>query len=178
MLRSLRAALIALALLIPGVVGHAQDATPPASPTACPATTEEQNAALARRWLEDVINAHDLAALDEILAPAAALDSATFAENPGPQQVLGALLTGFPDVQQTIEAVITQDDLVVIRYRSTGTHAGEFQGYAPTGKTITWTGTNIYRIECGRIADVWSEVDALGRIEQMTDSAPAGTPAP
>ncbi|MFN8677312.1 MAG: ester cyclase [Thermomicrobiales bacterium] len=178
MLRLLHAALIALVLLTPGVVGHAQDATPAASPTACPATTEEQNAAIARRWLEDVINAHDLAVLDEILAPAAALDSATFAENPGPQKVLGALLTGFPDVQQTIEKVITQDDLVVIRYRSTGTHTGEFQGYAPTGKIITWTGTNIYRIECGRIADVWSEVDALGRIEQMTGEAPAGTPAP
>jgi hypothetical protein len=178
MLRSLRAALIALVLLIPGVMGHAQDATPAASPAACPATTEEQNAALARRWLEDVINAHDLAVLDEILAPAAALDSATFAENPGPRKVLGALLAGFPDVQKTIEAVITQDDLVVIRYRSTGAHEGEFQGIAPTGKTITWTGTNIYRIECGRIADVWSEVDALGRIEQMTGAAPAGTPAP
>jgi hypothetical protein len=178
MLRPLRAVLLTLVLLTPGVVAHAQEATPAASPAACPTTTEEQNAAIARRWLEDVINAHDLSALDEILAPTAALDSATFAENPGPHTVLGALLTGFPDVEQTIEAVITQDDLVVIRYRSTGTHDGEFQGYAPTGKTITWTGTNIYRIACGRIAEVWSEVDALGRIDQITGSAPAGTPTP
>lgn len=174
MFNSLRASLFVLMLLIPGGVGHAQDATPAASPAACPTTTEEENAAIARRWHEDVVNAHDLSVLDEILAPTAALDSATFAENPGPQQVLGALFTGFPDVEQTIMAVIAQDDLVAIRYRTTGTHAGEFQGFAPTGKTITWTGTNIYRIECGRIADVWSEVDAVGRIEQM---AP-GTPTP
>jgi predicted ester cyclase len=178
MLRLLRAAFIALVLLIPGGVGFAEDATPAASPAACPATTEEQNAAIARRWLEDVVNAHDLSVLDEILAPGAALDSATFAENPGPKKVLGALFAGFPDVHQTIEAVITQDDLVVIRYRSTGTHDGEFQGYAPTGKSVSWTGTNIYRIECGRIADVWSEVDALGRIEQITGTGPAGTPTP
>ncbi len=32
MLRPLRAALIALALLSPGVLGHAQDATPAATP--------------------------------------------------------------------------------------------------------------------------------------------------
>ncbi|MCA9880449.1 MAG: ester cyclase, partial [Thermomicrobiales bacterium] len=70
--------------------------------------------------------------------------------------------------------VIAQDDLVAIRYTSTGTHEGEFQGYAPTGKSITWTGANIYRIECGRIAEVWSEVDALGRIAQLTGTAPAG----
>ena len=137
MLRLLRAALIALALLAPGVAGHAQDATPAASPTACPATTEEQNASIARRWHEDVVNKYDLPVLDDILAPAAALDSATFAENPGPEKVLGALFAGFPDVQQTIEVVITQDDLVVIRYRSTGTQDGEFQGYAPTGKSVS-----------------------------------------
>ena len=73
--------------------------------------------------------------------------------------------------------MITEGDLVVIRYRATGTHAGEFQGYAPTGKRVTWTGINIYRIECGRIAEIWSEVDAQGRIAQLTGSATAATPA-
>jgi predicted ester cyclase len=181
MLRPLRAVLIVLVLLSHPVIGRAQDATPAATPPAgCPTTTEEENAAIARRWHEDVISAHDLAVLDEILASDAALDSATFADNPGPPAVLGALLTGFPDVRHTVEAVITEGDVVVIRYRATGTHAGEFQGYAPTGKAVTWTGINIYRIECGRIAEVWSEVDALGRIEQLTSPATgaslAGTP--
>jgi len=162
----------------------AQDATPAASPLAgCPVTTEDENEAIARRWHEDVINNHDLTVLDEILAPDAPLDSATFTENPGPRVVLDALLAGFPDVQHTVEAVITEGDLVVIRYRATGTHAGEFQGYAPTGKRVSWTGINIYRIECGRIAEVWSEVDAQGRIAQLTGAgsaatAAAGTPAP
>ena len=124
------------------------------------------------------MNKHDLSVLDEILAPDAEQDSATFTENPGPEKVLGALFAGFPDVRQTITAVIAQDDLVAIRYLTTGTHTGEFQGYAPTGKTISWTGTNIYRIECGRIADVWSEVDAMGRAAQLTGAAPTSTPAP
>ena len=155
----------------------AQDATPAASPTdGCPTTTEEENAAIARRWHEEAVNHHDLAVLDAILAPDAVLDSATFTDNPGPRAVLGTLLTGFPDVRHTVEAVITEGDLVVIRYRATGTHAGEFQGYAPTGKSVTWTGINIYRIECGRIAEIWSEVDALGRIEQLTGAATGATP--
>jgi predicted ester cyclase len=101
----------------------------------------------------------------------------------GPQAVLGILLTAYPDVQHTVEAVITEGDLVVTRYRATGTHTGEFQGYAPSGQPVTWTGINIYRLECGRIAEIWSEVDALGRIEQLTGdttgAAPSvGTPAP
>ena len=70
----------------------------------------------------------------------------------------------------------------MIRYRATGTHEGEFQGYAPTGKRVSWTGINIYRMECGRIAEIWSEVDALGRIEQLISTATGatltGTPTP
>jgi len=183
MLRPLLAVLMALVLLSHPVIGRAQDATPAGSPPAgCPTTTEEDNAAIARRCHEDVVSAYDLAVLDDLLAPDAAQDSATFADNPGPPAVLGALLTGFPDVRHTVEAIITEGDVVVIRYRASGTHAGEFQGYAPTGKSVSWTGINIYRIECGRIAEVWSEVDALGRIVQLTSPAtgasPAGTPTP
>jgi predicted ester cyclase len=178
MLRPLFAVLLALVLFGNAGGGRAQDATPAASPAAgCPTTTEEENAAIARRWHEDVINTHDLAVLDEILAPDAAQDSATFADNPGPREVLGALFTGFPDVQQTVEAVITDGELVVVRYTATGTHEGEFQGYAPTGKKVTWTGVNIYRIACDRIAETWSEVDGLGRIAQMTGAGAGAAPA-
>jgi hypothetical protein len=37
-------------------------------------------------------------------------------------------------------------------------------------------------VECGRIAEIWSEVDALGRIAQLagseTATQAAGTPTP
>jgi len=183
-MRRLGVALAMIGLLIIGSVATmgrgtmAQAATPAASPGAgCPATSEDENEAIARRWHEEAINTHDLAVLDEILASDSTLDSATVSNNPGPRAVLETLLTGFPDVHHTIEMVITEGDLVVIRYRATGTHAGEFQGYAPTGKPVTWTGINIYRIECGRIAEVWSEVDAQGRIAQLTGAGSAVTPA-
>jgi predicted ester cyclase len=182
-MRQLSVALVVVSLLVIGTIASmvrstmAQEATMAASPPAgCPTTTEDENAAIARRWHEDAINNHDLTVLDEILTPDAALDSATVPDNPGPREVLGILLTGFPDVQHTIEAVITEGDLVVTRYRAAGTHMGAFQGYAPTEKTVTWTGINIYRIECGRIAAIWSEVDALGRIEQLTGDATGATP--
>lgn len=80
---------------------------------------------------------------------------------------LGAMLSGFPDLRHTIEQVIANDDTVVIRWQAEGTNDGEFQGHAPTGKTATWTGVNIYRFECGRIAEEWSEGDGLGRLMQL-----------
>ena len=52
-------------------------------------------------------------------------------------------------------------------WRAEGTHEGEFQGYAPTGNQVTWTGINVYRFECGLIAEEWAEVDGLGRLQQL-----------
>jgi hypothetical protein len=179
MLRPLRAALIALVLLAPGFVVSAQDATPAASPTAdCPTTTEEQNAAIARRWHEDVLSGHDLAVLDEILAPTYVFDPAGFPDDSTPEQLLGALLISFPDMHQTVDLVVAQDNLVAIRYTATGTHLGEFQGHAPTGATMSWTGMNFFEIECGRIVEVWAEVDHLQRSEQLAAASEAATPTP
>ena len=159
----------------------AQDATPGTSPAAdCPTTTEEENEAIARRWHEEAINQHDPDLLDAILAEDVVHHAATFPDASGPEAVKAvheALLTGFPDLLHTLEAVISDGDLVVTRWVARGTHRGEFQGIAPTGKQVTYTGTNIYRIECGRIAESWSEADGLGRLQQL-GALPAGaTPA-
>jgi len=53
-------------------------------------------------------------------------------------------------------------------YTATGTQLGPLQDLPPLGRTATWTGINIFRIECGRIVEVWSEVDALSRNQQLT----------
>ena len=42
---------------------------------------------------------------------------------------------------------------------------------------MTWTGINLDSLARGRIAEVWSEVDALGRIAQLTGTGTAATPA-
>jgi len=151
----------------PTTIARAQDATPDAS---CPTTSEEENESIALRWHEEAINEGNLAVIDEIVAPNVLHHAGTFPDGVGPEAVkvvLGALLAGFPDVQHTIEQVITSDGFVVTRWQAEGTHEGEFQGYAPTGKRVTWTGINIFRIECGRIAEEWSEVDGLGRLKQL-----------
>jgi predicted ester cyclase len=48
---------------------------------------------------------------------------------------------------------------VVERYTATGTQRGALGDLPPSGRTATLTGINIFRIACGRIAEVWSEVD-------------------
>jgi steroid delta-isomerase-like uncharacterized protein len=153
----------------------AQSATPAA---ACSITTEAENEATARRWHDEAVNQHNPDVLDEIAASDIIQHAGTFPDGVGldhAKAVLGFLITGFPDVKHTIEDVIIKDDRVVIRWTATGTQTGEFQGIAPTGKQVTWTGVNIYRFECGKIVEVWSELDGIGRLQQL---GVMGTPTP
>jgi predicted ester cyclase len=66
---------------------------------------------------------------------------------------------------------------VVERYTATGTQDGPLGDLPPSGRAAAWTGINIYRIACGKIVEIWSEVDALSRMEQLTVPVDA-TPAP
>jgi len=72
--------------------------------------------------------------------------------------------------------VISEDDYVVERYTATGTQQGALGDLPPSGKRATWTGINIFRLECGKIVEIWSEVDALSRAQQLAGGP--GTPAP
>jgi predicted ester cyclase len=40
-------------------------------------------------------------------------------------------------------------------------------GLPPTGKPITMTGIEIFRIENGKIAELWGEANMFGLIQQL-----------
>ena len=82
--------------------------------------------------------------------------------------MMGEFLAAFPDLLITFDQSIAKDDFVVERYTASGTHQGPLGDLQPTNRTATWTGINIFRIGCGRIVEVWSEVDAEGRTRQLT----------
>jgi steroid delta-isomerase-like uncharacterized protein len=135
----------------------------------CPVTTPDENKALARRW-HDAVNERNLDSLDTVLAADIVHDGATVPETfgaAGVKRVLGIVIIGFPDVRYTREDIIAEGDRVVVRYRVEGTHLGDFQGIGPTGRRVTWSGINIFRIDCGRIVQSWSEVDGIGRLQQL-----------
>jgi predicted ester cyclase len=51
-------------------------------------------------------------------------------------------------------------------------------GIAPTGKHVTVTAITIFRVEEGKIAELWNNVDALGLLQQLgaiPQMAQAGT---
>lgn len=150
----------------------AQSGGPGAASSTCPPTTEEQNVEISRTWHEQVINQRNPAALRDILASEVVHhaaggypDTMTAAEVAA---MMDDFLVAFPDLRYTFDFFVVQDSMVVERYTATGTQQGPLQNLPPLGLTATWTGINIFRIECGRIVEVWSEVDALNRNQQLT----------
>lgn len=56
---------------------------------------------------------------------------------------------------------------VCLAYTLTGTHQGEFQGIAPTGRRIEVRGVQIGRFENGKIVERWGSTDELGIMRQL-----------
>jgi steroid delta-isomerase-like uncharacterized protein len=77
------------------------------------------------------------------------------------------LRQGFPDLHFTIQDMVVEGSRAAVRWIWQGTHRGPFAGIAPTGRPVSNEGIAIYRIEDGKIAEAWSQVDRLGVLQQI-----------
>jgi steroid delta-isomerase-like uncharacterized protein len=142
-------------------VSAAQDATPAAE---CAATTPEENIELVNAyWTEAVWGPQgkiaEVVSPDEIhhwgvLGTTEGFDA--FAER------WAIFNAAFPDLKFDVDFATATDDMVASVWTATGTQEGEWQGIAPTGKTVSWTGINVFAIACGQITEAWGEADHIG----------------
>ncbi len=188
---ALRTSALAGAVGLAAVAGRpsiAQETTPAASPaTGCVGGSEADNEAVVRRWYDEVLNGRNLDILDDIVAEDAGHDVSVLPDAQSREetrQVLGTLLDAYPDLQITLEQVISVDDQVVTRWTATGTQQGPLGDYAATGETVSFTGINIFQLACGQIIasrSVYDNLTQLGldpaRTEPIAPS-PAGDGTP
>jgi steroid delta-isomerase-like uncharacterized protein len=73
----------------------------------------------------------------------------------------------FPDATATTDDIVVEGDKVVARFTWTGTHKGEFFGIPATNKKVTWTGTDWWRVEDGKLAEHWDVVDWASLTQQL-----------
>jgi predicted ester cyclase len=66
-----------------------------------------------------------------------------------------------------VEDIVAEGDKVVVRWKSRGTHQGEFMGAAPTGRLVTFTGMRLFRMAENKIAESWVNIDERGLQEQL-----------
>ena len=166
----------------------ARQATPMAG-APCPATSEDENAALVRRYLDEAYNQQDLTIIDDYLVDDFIRHSTgsphveTDAHNADDVARVQTWLTAFPDLNISLEKLVAADDLVIGWMIWSGTNDGPlpFWGGHVTGLPMERESITIWRIECGQIAENWIVQDNLTMLRQLgviTDDelATIGTP--
>jgi predicted ester cyclase len=128
----------------------------------------EENKTLVRGWIE-AYNQRNLD-FDKFIA-SDYIDHTNQVDKEGLKQLFSMGLQAFPDEQETIENIVAEGDMVWVFLSYSGTHKGEFMGFAPTGNKITAKAVDIYRIVNGKLAEYWNVTDnlhifkAIGAIE-------------
>ena len=139
----------------------------------------EGNKATVRRLIEEVWNKGYMPVADELFAQNYVHhDGSTPDVGRGPEgEKKRATLyrNAFPDFRLTIEDLVAEGETVVARWSGRGTHKGELNGIAPTGKQINITGVSIARFANNKIAEGWVNWDALGLMQQIQATASATT---
>ncbi|MBF5080784.1 ester cyclase [Quadrisphaera sp. INWT6] len=133
------------------------------------ASTRETNTA-AQQHLGELLNAGQIDRIHEVFATDVldhdkAPDQGDGVE--GTKDFFRTLTAAFPDAQLQVDQLVADEDNVVIAYRLSGTHQGDFQGVPATGKRVEARGVQVGRFEDGKIVERWGATDELGILHQL-----------
>ena len=137
----------------------------------------EENKALIRRFVEEVQNQHNLAAIDELYSPGF-VDHSGNANVPGIEGMkafFSMMFAAFPDMHFTIRLQLAEGDQVMTYKTFHGTHQGHFLGIPPTGKQVAVDVIDILALKDGRITEHWTVSDMLGMLQQLGAIPAPGT---
>lgn len=127
--------------------------------------------AIAMRYADEVWNAQDLDAADELFTAGHVYHDTLMPDLPtGPEGVRErrrAYLGAMPDARVTINRIVTEGDLVAADWTYSGTNSGEIMGMPATGAAASIGGSHFFRFEGGRIAETWTYPDNLGLLQQL-----------
>ena len=141
----------------------------------------EENKAVARRWHADLYKAGRVEVADEICSPdlrmhGTGVPSDVAAGTAFVKEDVAAYRGAFSFDYLNDDDVIAEGDKVAIRWTFKGTNNGPMGDIPATGKQVEVTGIDIFRIEDGRIAEFWTELNMMSLMEQI-GPLPAGANA-
>lgn len=125
------------------------------------------------RWFNEVWNNKNADAIDEMFATDGVAngfkdaDGNTIVGPAGYKPFHAAFLQAYPDLRVTLEDTVTEGDKIAVRCRVNATHCGEGIGVTPCNTPVEFTFMSIVRIEDGKIAEAWNNVDFMDMYEQL-----------
>ena len=135
--------------------------------------------------LVDAFNSHDTVALDALIAadvlrhgpPGPPISSPGMPQGRDVVKMEWAAIWGaFPDAVMRIDTRIMDGDRLHAHYTLMGTHRGPFYGVMPTGAPAALRLSESYRIDEGKIVEIWTVTDTFSTIQSLTLPMPAPAP--
>ncbi|WP_413405718.1 ester cyclase [Paenibacillus amylolyticus] len=77
------------------------------------------------------------------------------------------MIEAYGEFSLEILELLTEGDKVYVRWRQTGTHVGEVDGYSPTNLPVIEIASAVYRVENEQIAEYWIQIDRMGIEKQL-----------
>jgi steroid delta-isomerase-like uncharacterized protein len=150
--------------------------------TPSPSANLEANKQLIEQFTE-VINSANWDALDTLLVDDFRRHSqATAGPAVESREAFKELQKGFyaimPDQRVDGELVVAEGDFVAMYATYSGTMTGPMGEFQPTGRSAESKFLSIFRIEDGKIAELWVEWDNLAMLTQLGLFPPPATPSP
>jgi predicted ester cyclase len=133
-------------------------------------SVEERNQRTVERIFDQLWNARDLSLADELMDEQMEDRGAITSEERGPaaaKDVVSRFRDGFPDLKLRLLDAVAEGEYVVVRWEGSGTHQGRFAVFEPTGRSVTITGIDIYRLIDGKVATHWGYPDEVGLAQQL-----------
>jgi steroid delta-isomerase-like uncharacterized protein len=121
------------------------------------------------RFDEEVFNRHNLDVLDELVSESIVIHTfdSLIRGRDSWKLALSRLLRAFPDFHSKTEFTVSEDDKIAAWWAAKGTHRGDYQGIAATGRAVSICGVTIFRVVEGRIVEMWRQPDTLGLMRQI-----------
>ena len=137
-------------------------------------TMSDQNKDRLTRFIEEIWSQGKIDAAGDYLAshytihhdPGDPWDGQTL-DLAGYKERVRASRAPFPDQRFTIEALVSEGDLVVAMWHWAGTHQEDILGFRASGKTITTSGATVYYFDDNRISGHWQIADRMSVYQQL-----------
>jgi len=82
---------------------------------------------------------------------------------------LRQVVRAFPDYRWDLNHLLVDGDWIAAHFVDTGTHRDTAFGVPATGRAVRTHEFAFYRIEAGKIVEVWVTADDLGLLTQLQD---------
>jgi predicted ester cyclase len=124
------------------------------------------------RFYRDVVERGNLDLVDELAADNYVEHEEGLPGQPrgkeGVKYYVKTMRSAFPDIKvKEITPALRAGNMEACHVVLTGTHRGELTGIPPTGKSVEFDCTDIFRVEGGKVTEHWGNTDTLSIMRQI-----------